>query len=489
MRLAGDTGFGILSRHLSRRPIMLAGFVAAAIVAFTAVLAPFGGRMGPALPPVVSIYAVLMSLIEALTAFFLAIQCRSSREPFLGGLAGAFAFVAVMVFSQMLVFPGVFSPAGLFSGGPQSSIWMWAIWHTGFPAFVLIGLALRADVLPLSRERRQRIGFLLIPAAPLLALALVYLCIAHSGLLPPLIHGASYKSLRHSPVMAAIFGATLLALFGCLRITRLRDLLSLWLAVALLASLSDATLTLSGAVRYDIGWYAGRIQSILSSSMIFCVLIFELTQLYDRLVEANEILSQRAVRDGLTGAFNRGYFDEQFPRELRRAIRETTTLSLLLVDVDHFKLYNDLYGHQKGDECLIGIVRAMRELTKRPGDIAARYGGEEFAVLLPRTDAAGAMSLAMEIRVGIARLNLPRGDTAAGAVTVSIGIATLEQPKPWHRPEDLLRRADLALYQAKREGRDTIRVAPPECDDLGAPRGDMTGLMETAAKLSAGVKN
>lgn len=485
MTLASGSGPGIMAPHLSRRPVILAGIAAAAIVLCTMMLAPFGSRMGPIIPPVVSIYAVLMSLIEALTAFFLAIQCRSSREPFFGALAGAFAFVAVMVFSQMLVFPGVFSPTGLFASGPQSSIWMWAIWHVGFPAFVLVGLALRADWLPLDTASRQRIGFLLVPAAPLLALALAYLCIAHSGLLPPLIQGGSYKLLRHSSMMAVIFGSTLLALLGCLWITRLRDLLSLWLAVALLASLSDATLTLSGAVRYDIGWYSGRIQSILSSSMIFCVLLFELTQLYDRLVAANEHLAQRAVRDGLTGAFNRGYFDEQFPREMRRAIREATSLSLLLVDVDHFKLYNDLYGHQKGDECLIAIVRALREQTKRPADIAARYGGEEFAVLLPRTDAAGAMRIATEIRAGIARLSLPRGDTPAGAVTVSIGIATLDQPKPWHGAEDLLRNADLALYQAKREGRDTIRAAPAETDTAAPSSDDFSGLMQSAG-LDAG---
>ncbi len=456
--LHNDVITGILSPHRSRRPAVFAALFAALIVGATLVIAPIGQRAGPFLPPVVLIYAVSMSLIEAMTAFFLAVQFRVHRDPFLGALAGAFGFVAILVFAQMLVFPGVISTRGLFSGSPQSSIWMWALWHAGFPLLVLLALLLRSPTL-FERRTRERFGSLVIFAAPALAVSLVIICIKGGHLLPVLISGASYQGLRHAPIMAVIVIASFAALFSCVFMTRLGDLLSLWLAVALVASSSDAILTLSGAVRFDLGWYAGRIQSMLSASIVFCVLIVELSQIYGRLVQASEILARRVVRDGLTAAFNRGYFIDQFPREVRRAVREAVPISLIMVDVDHFKTYNDLYGHQQGDNCLIALVGAIQQAARRPGDIVARYGGEEFAVLLPRTDEDGALNVAREIAAGVAALNLQRPDAVAGRVTVSMGIAT-QRPSPHEAlPEDLLGLADQALYLAKHEGRNTIRIA------------------------------
>ena len=211
-----------------------------------------------------------MSVMDALTAYFFAVQFRASREPLLGALAGAFGFVATMIFSQMLVFPGVFAPAGLFSGGAQSSIWMWAMWHSGFPIFILIGLAMHdTGRTEEAGHLARRIGSALIPGGPAIAVFLVYICIDHNRGLPPLISGLSYQALRHSPVMYLIIGASIVALINCVWMTRLRDLLTLWLAIALLASLADATLTMAGGVRYGLGWYAGRTLSIVSAAIIF----------------------------------------------------------------------------------------------------------------------------------------------------------------------------------------------------------------------------
>jgi diguanylate cyclase (GGDEF)-like protein len=400
-----------------------------------------------------------MALVEALTAYFLALQFRFTKNTYFAALSGAFSYVAVLVFSQMLVFPAVFSKTGFFGAGPQSSIWLWAEWHTGFPAFVIIALLLQAY--EKGREtlyRGRGIGVALMAAGPLAAVLLAIFTITQSGVLPVLITGGSYAALRESPVTACIIGLTLGAMLACTLITRLRDQLSLWLTIALLANLSDAAMTLASPIRYSLGWYAGRSVSLLSAAFVFCVFIFEFSRLYDRLTAANEMLAERAFLDGLTGAFNRGYFNDQFPREFRRASRERYELSVLLIDVDHFKTYNDHFGHQLGDVCLISLVAAMQRVTKRPADFVARYGGEEFVMVLPRTGAAGASCVAHDLQTAIATLGLHRSDTPAGAVTVSLGIASYDPRAQSFGADELIRRADNALYQAKQEGRNTIRL-------------------------------
>jgi diguanylate cyclase (GGDEF)-like protein len=298
----------------------------------------------------------------------------------------------------------------------------------------------------------------LMVAGPLAAAALAILTITQSGDLPVLIAGGSYAALRASPITPAIIGLTLCAMLACTLITRLRDQLSLWLTIALLASLSDSVMTLASPLRYSLGWYAGRSVNLLSASFVFCVFIFEFSRLYDKLTAANEVLAERAFMDGLTGAFNRGYFNDQFPREFRRACRERAELSIIMIDVDHFKTYNDHFGHQLGDVCLISLAAAMQRCAKRPADFVARYGGEEFVMVLPRTDAAGAACLAHDLQTAIAMLGLHRNDTEAGTVTVSLGLASYNPRGDSFGPDELIRRADRALYQAKQAGRDTIRA-------------------------------
>lgn len=176
-------------------------------------------------------------------------------------------------------------------------------------------------------------------------------------------------------------------------------------------------------------------------------------------------LETLALRDGLTGLANRRAFDHALRAEWRRSLREGLALSLLMMDVDHFKPFNDLYGHQHGDDCLRRISRAVSQNLARPGDVAARYGGEEIAAILPGTDAHGALRVAERIRVAIDQLGLAHHARPDGlqVVTLSIGAATL----PPHRngpdlgPEHLLAAADAALYAAKHAGRNQVRHAQP----------------------------
>lgn len=167
----------------------------------------------------------------------------------------------------------------------------------------------------------------------------------------------------------------------------------------------------------------------------------------------SDVLRQMAFIDGLTGIWNRRAFDDRLSTERLRAGRNRQPLSVVLIDVDFFKRYNDHYGHQAGDDCLRRVAHGLRALLNRPADMLARYGGEEFVCVLPETDAAGALEVAGRLERGVRALALPHAHSdAAEVVTVSLGVATLGA-EPTGTTPDLLARADAQLYRAKTEGR------------------------------------
>ncbi|MES1982682.1 MAG: diguanylate cyclase [Pseudomonadota bacterium] len=179
---------------------------------------------------------------------------------------------------------------------------------------------------------------------------------------------------------------------------------------------------------------------------------------------ANKELQRLSTTDGLTGIANRRSFDEIAEREWRRCIRMGKPVSFLMLDVDHFKQYNDTYGHPAGDECLKAIAAALARAAPRASDLVARYGGEEFALVLGETDSYGAMEVANRIRLYIAQLKLPHDGSTSQYVTVSCGVCGLI-PRDNLSLETSLKSADHALYMAKAQGRD--RVVRIEYGQLG----------------------
>ena len=177
-----------------------------------------------------------------------------------------------------------------------------------------------------------------------------------------------------------------------------------------------------------------------------------------RLLDHAESLRARSYVDGLTGIANRRYFDVALDRELRRAQRAKGELSLLLIDIDSFKAYNDHFGHQQGDACLSTVAQALAAKLKRPADVAARYGGEEFAAILPDTSLEQARLHANTIREHVAGLTLPHAPSAHWPmVTLSIGVASFDRDR-LHEVPALIEAADKALYAAKRGGRNRVVV-------------------------------
>lgn len=186
----------------------------------------------------------------------------------------------------------------------------------------------------------------------------------------------------------------------------------------------------------------------------------ELLELTHQLEAANEQLRQLSSLDGLTGIANRRQFDTTIHQEFQRARRNQTPLSLIMIDIDSFKAYNDIYGHQAGDDCLCQVSEALGVVLKRPNDLFARYGGEEFAAILPDTDAEGVRILAEGLRQAIESLKIPHRLAVQGKaiITVSLGVVT-RVPQHDDDYRKLIAAADNALYQSKRAGGNCITTA------------------------------
>jgi diguanylate cyclase (GGDEF)-like protein/PAS domain S-box-containing protein len=176
---------------------------------------------------------------------------------------------------------------------------------------------------------------------------------------------------------------------------------------------------------------------------------------------ANLRLEGLALQDGLTGLANRRHFDSALDGEFRRALRAGSTLAVVMIDVDHFKAFNDSYGHLAGDDCLRQIAGAIRGLLRRPGDLAARYGGEEFALILPGAESAAARDIAQRIVQAVHGLAIVHAASARGGVTISAGVASTVPSQVASDPLPLVALADRALYAAKASGRDQVCLHTP----------------------------
>jgi diguanylate cyclase (GGDEF)-like protein len=200
--------------------------------------------------------------------------------------------------------------------------------------------------------------------------------------------------------------------------------------------------------------------------------VYPLTSLYERNRELEQIVAERTRQleqsnarlealsntDGLTGIANRRKFDGYLELEWSRAQRAGAPLALILLDVDHFKHFNDCYGHPSGDGCLRAIAQALARAERRSGHLVARYGGEEFVLLLPDTEQEGALETARRVQQEVWALAMPHAGMDPAIVTVSLGVACMVPARP-HTADELVSRADTALYQAKSLGRNRVQLA------------------------------
>jgi diguanylate cyclase (GGDEF)-like protein len=239
--------------------------------------------------------------------------------------------------------------------------------------------------------------------------------------------------------------------------------------------------------RFDLGFYAGRLYGLMAASFVLLVLLIESGMLYARLVDLAGVLRRLTSVDPLTGIANRRSFDAALDIEWRRALRERQALSLLMIDVDFFKRFNDTYGHVAGDDCLRAVATTLTHKLRRGGDLVARYGGEEFVALLPNTAAAEAQRVAQALCLAIEERAIPHSESAvARHVTVSIGVGSVQPPAiehpqpiaatvplaaatPHPAQTRLVEAADRALYSAKAAGRNRASEVSLDAQTMMVP--------------------
>jgi diguanylate cyclase (GGDEF)-like protein len=445
-----------------------AGVVLALSLVVFLSIAPFAKTQLAQVWAFIPIYETSLIIFDLITAVLLFNQFHSYRSSALVVLANGYLFTAFMTIAHALTFPGLFAPTGLLGAGPQSTAWLYMIWHGGFPLFVIAYALLkdRTDATPPASVRTGRMLALSV-AAVLVAVGGITIVVTQGhGLLPAIM-----QKNRHAPAMLVVVSTTwTLSLVALAVLWRRRphSVLDLWLMVVLCAWLIDIALAavLNGG-RFDLGFYAGRIYGMLAASIVLLMLLVESGMLYAQLIQLTTKLQRLTAIDPLTEIANRRTLDSAMEQEWRRAMRTHIPLSLLLIDIDCFKQFNDTYGHVAGDHCLRRVAAALAGVARRAGDVAARYGGEEFAVVLPQTEAADAQQIAERVREAVLALSIPHQHSAAHPqVTVSIGVGSISfSGNPESPVSDqtvranivtLVEAADTALYAAKCAGRNQV---------------------------------
>jgi diguanylate cyclase (GGDEF)-like protein len=430
-------------------------------------LAPFAKTQLAPLWAFVPAYESALIVNDLITATLLLNQYMSLRARSLLMLVAAYLFSAMMTMVHALSFPGLFAPDGLLGAGPQSTAWLYMFWHGGFPLFVCAYALLKrhdgaidAYAEPTAPLWSKTLALLGTMALPVLLLSL--LATRYAAWLPEIMDGNHYTPAMIVVVSSVWFISVLAALL--LWWCRPHSVLDLWLMVVMTAWLIDIALSaVLNQGRFDLGFYAGRIYGLMASGFVLLVLLVESGLLYQQLVYLADALERATLLDGLTGVANRRAFDAGLQREWRRCLRMGHPLSLLMVDIDHFKAFNDQHGHLEGDACLRAVAQGLKGALQRGSDLLARYGGEEFAVLLPETDAATALRVARRLHERIGQLAVDQPSLAGGRpVSISLGVATLDPPDtPSGSSLDaqlaaLVQRADESLYAAKAGGRNRV---------------------------------
>ncbi|WP_317930086.1 sensor domain-containing diguanylate cyclase [Halioxenophilus sp. WMMB6] len=207
-----------------------------------------------------------------------------------------------------------------------------------------------------------------------------------------------------------------------------------------------------------------RSEGVTTALVGFIFDISERKKMEDVLMHLNKQLESLSFHDALTGVANRRLYDQSMEAEWARAQRNQLPVSLIIIDVDHFKQYNDVYGHVAGDQCLIKVAETLKGITRRSSDLLARYGGEEFVLMLPDSDRKSALVLAEKCRHAIEALQIPHaGSASAGVVTISAGVSS-QVPSELLSPTKLFDTADKMLYLAKSNGRNRIESTGPRSE-------------------------
>jgi diguanylate cyclase (GGDEF)-like protein len=442
-------GDAINPRSVTLRQRQCAMAAMVLMVLLGAVAVPFASMTLLPIPGYMTAFGSAMIVINVLLATLLFSKGAIEKRGDATRLGTAYLFVAIIFLPLVASFPGGVMQGSII-GTAISSVWLWSFWHAGF-AICIIRYAMSA-----AQPERARTSLPMELGGSAIAVAgLTVVATSLLRFLPTtLADGHTLFSGLSGLIPVAILVILAVSLAFVWRLGA-KTPETLWLRVAVVAALFDVLLTYLGTERFSLGWYVSKCGSLFTSLVVLITLLHEVTRLYSHAEQANSLLTGLAHQDGLTGLCNRRRFDELLEQEWRRSRRDTKPISLLMIDVDYFKDYNDFYGHPEGDNCLRQVATLLSMVTRRPSDMAARYGGEEFVLLLPATHADGAAEMAALVQAKLQALCIDHVASSLHRVTVSIGAATMIA-MPDATPTMLVEEADRALYRAKRRGRNRV---------------------------------
>jgi len=430
----------LATRPATPRDYFGAGAVLLLVLIIAGAVAPYAPFHAPDQESILSACQVAAVAFQLMTAMLLYGQWRAGRHASIGFLAVAFAFSALTTTIFLLEIPNAITQNGAIPLPRGYVGYYWFAWQLG--TFVLIGLFIAT-----ARRLRPIDSGVWAAAAASFAFAVVLTACVTWGnqWLPQLTVNGQFDTLNERILHPVFLGLGTITLVALVAATRLQRAIDVYAALFLAGMIADAYLLLVASAPYSFGRVGGRIEVLLVSLTVGLVLIRRVNLMYRQLTTENRRLARAAMVDPLTGVANRRAFDFQIELIDHDVV-------LLIIDIDHFKEFNDLHGHRAGDDCIRRVARALAANVLRSDDVIARYGGDEFAAILHEIDLDDAIHVADRIRRAVADLGIP-GREEGTTVTVSIGVAAYVRGEG---TADMVRRADEALYRAKNGGRNRV---------------------------------
>ena len=446
-----------VTRIATPRQRRMAMQISIGLVLLTLALFPFARFHLPKFQAFFPIYQTAVAGTYLVTAFLMFGQYTATRSRALLDLSAGSLYTAAILVTQMLAFPGAFLEQGQLIGGPQTLTWLWFFWHLG-PAVSVILFASMEHRQPGARTIQHRKTITKVALVTALAfaatVALVTLC---KNALPIMDVSGDFSRITSSGIAPGLQVLFLVALAMLWKASRFRNVLHLWLGLAMVALLCDNAITMMGASRLSVGWYMGRVSALISSSVMMFVYLHEVKHSYvraasdvDRLASDNLGLSLRidqARRDTLTKLPSRELFMERANALLASSRHTNTGFATLFIDLDGFKSINDRFGHDHGDVILIRVAEAIRTVL-RDTDVAGRIGGDEFVACLA---APADMSLAIANK--IAERIVEKIGKLGNGIGTSVGISTATA-----NIDLALHEADEAMYESKKQGKNRFSL-------------------------------
>lgn len=402
----------------------------------------------PVMPSWVAICTIAVFVASIQTAYLLYYQSKISYDSSLALLASGYMATSLLAIGWMIFLPNTLYNTNAWEQDSQTSIWIWLIWHALFPLFIILYSLQNSGKLRLSYPLSQWI----FRTSPLIIILMVFAIIYNIDLLPIVGIGNKHLSIEFD-VTALIL--SIFAIFSLISWDGNFRRQNLWLLLAAVVHALDILYVIQGEERYSTGWYLGMMNSVIASSIILGVFIRHIIVVAKEATEANKNLNMLVETDALSGLANRRKFDTIFKTLWTLAFQQKGSICLILLDVDHFKQFNDHFGHPAGDQCLKDIAKAIKTVTKREMDLVARIGGEEFAIVMYGIKEKVAFEIAEEARKSVENLRIPSPLLKGKSVTISAGYAIF-MPQSLEASHELMEMADQALYEAKNKGRNRV---------------------------------